>query len=190
MPRPKTISDDDVLAAGLEVLASRGAAFTLADLAQRIGLARATLIQRFGDREAILLRMAEYEVEVTRRWLEGLPVAAGAEGLWQFLSEIVGSMGAGAGFSARVALAALEAQTPALRELADERYGLVQAAIAARLPPGPERDRTAAHLHAVIAGATMQWVASAGGIGLADFVLDRLRWTLDHLPEELLSVGA
>lgn len=48
MPRPKTISDDDVLAAALEVLASRGTAFTLAELAQRIGLARATLIQRFG----------------------------------------------------------------------------------------------------------------------------------------------
>lgn len=187
MPRPKTISDDDVLAAALEVLATRGAAFTLADLAGRIGLARATLIQRFGDREAILLRMAGYEVEATRRWLKALPVETGPEGLWRFLSEIVGSMGAGAGFSARVALAALEAQNPALRDLARERYGLVQAAIAARLPEGPERERTAAHLHAVIAGATMQWVASADETGLADFVLDRLRWSLDHLPAKLMA---
>lgn len=187
MPRPKTISDEDVLAAALEVLAARGAAFTLADLAERIGLARATLIQRFGDREAILLRIAGFEVEATRRWLETLPVETGRDGLWQFLAGIVGSMGAGAGFSARVALAALEAQNPALRDLAQERYGLVQAAIAARLPEGPERAQTAAHLHAVIAGSTMQWVASAGATGLADFVLDRLRWSLDHLPAALLD---
>lgn len=181
MPRPKTVSDEDVLGAALEVLANNGMGFTLADVARRVGLSRATLIQRFGDRDALLLRMAEHEVEATRRWLDGLPVETGPGALWRFLELIVSSMGAGDGFSARVVIAALEARDPALRSLAGRRYALVQAAISARLPAGPERDATAGHLHAVIAGATMRWVASDGSTGLSDFVLEQLRWALDNL---------
>lgn len=179
--RPKTISDEDVLAAALEVLAENGDSFTLSDLANRVGLSRATLIQRFGNREAILLRIATYEADATQTWLDSLPLDGAGNGLWPFLEQIVTSMGHGEGFSARVTLAALEARDPALRALAHRRYTLVQGAIAARLPAGPERERTAAHLHAIIAGATMQWVATDGDVGLSDYVLERLRWALTHL---------
>lgn len=180
--RPKTISDEDVLAAALEVLAENGDSFTLSDLATRVGLSRATLIQRFGNREAILLRIATYEADATQTWLESLP----HDGLWPFLEQIVTSMGQGEGFSARVTLAALEARDPALRALAHRRYRLVQGAIAARMPPGPDRERTAEHLHAVIAGATMQWVATNGDVGLSDYVLGRLCWAMNHLKPGLI----
>ncbi|MCC5968676.1 MAG: TetR/AcrR family transcriptional regulator [Pararhodobacter sp.] len=186
MTRPKTISDENVLAAALEVLAESGDSFTLSDLAKRVGLSRATLIQRFGNREAILLRIATHEAEATQAWLESLPLDSSGNELWPFLEEIVGSMGRGDGFSARVTLAALEARDPALRALAHRRYTLVQSAIAARLPPGAERDRTAEHLHAIIAGATMQWVASDSDTGLSDHVLERLRWALNHLKSGLI----
>lgn len=182
MPRPKTVSDEDVLAAAIEVLAARGTSFTLSELADRVGLSRATLIQRFGDREAILLRMARHEVDATRAWLAGLPVDTGKDALWRFLQLIVESMGPGDGFSVRVAVAALEAETPQLRVLAGKRYELVQQAIAMRLPDGPDRIETARHLHAIIAGASMQWVASGGSRTLPDFILARLRWAFDRLP--------
>ncbi|WP_424812937.1 TetR/AcrR family transcriptional regulator [Roseococcus sp. YIM B11640] len=181
MPRPKTISDEDVLAAALEVLAEKGADFTLSDLALQIGLARATLIQRFGDRDAIILRIATYEAEVTRNWLAGLPVEVGWDGVWRFLEAIVGGMGDGEGFSARVTLAALEARHAGLRELAYQRYALVQDAIAARLPDVPERARIAQHLHTVIAGASMHWIVTDRSIGLSEFILERLRWTLGRV---------
>jgi len=184
MPRPKTISDADVLAAALTVLAARGMDFTLAELARHVGLSRATLIQRFGDRNAILLRLAQHEVAATRDWLDSLPVRQGRDALWQFLTEIVGSMGSGDGFSARVVIASLEAGNDEMRALAGERYRLVQEAIAVRLPPGPAREETALHLHAIIAGATMQWVATDGTVGLADLVLRRLRWSVDRLISE------
>ncbi|GLQ55892.1 TetR/AcrR family transcriptional regulator [Devosia nitrariae] len=181
MPRPKTLSDEDVLASALEVLASRGTSFTLSEVAEHVGLSRATLIQRFGDRDAILLRMAQHEVALTRTWLDSLPVETGPDALWRFLETIVLSMGAGEGFSVRVAIAALEIENSALRVLAGQRYALVQEAIAARLPDTPERAETAAHLHTVIAGASMQWVASDGTTGLSDFILKRLRWAIEHL---------
>lgn len=180
MPRPKTISDDDVLAAALQILSQRGADFTLAELGRHVGLSRATLIQRFGDREAILLALARHEVAMTRTWLEGLPVEDHPQALWRFLTEIVQSMGPGDGFSARVAIAAFEAQDTRLRALAGERYALVQDAIAARLPEGPDRIETARLLHAVIAGATMQWVASDQTVPLDGFVLARLWHAVDR----------
>lgn len=182
MPRPKTVSDYDVLTAALQVLGSRGAGFTLSDLAEHVGLSRATLIQRFGDRNAILIRMAEHEVAETHAWLDSLSMETGPDALWLFLEEIVGSMGTGEGFSVRVSVAALEMENSTLRRLAGERYRLVQQAIAARLPPSPSRDQTAVHLHTIIAGATMQWGASDGTIGLAEFVLNRLRWAIGNLP--------
>lgn len=178
MPRPKTVSDEDLLTAALEVLAARGAGFTLAELAEHVGLARATIIQRFGDRDAILVRMAEHEVALTREWLATLPVEQAPGALWHFLETIVRSMGTGEGFSVRVTVAAIEAASPTLRRLAGERYGLVQEAIAARLPKSADREAIAQHLHAVIAGASMQWVASDGALPLPDFILERLRWAL------------
>lgn len=181
MPRPKTKSDEAVLSAALEVMARRGTAFTLSDVATAVELSRATLIQRFGDRETFLRRMAEHEVEQTRAWLECQPVDGGAAGLWTFLEAIISGMGDGDGFSARVVIAALEAQDPALRTLAGKRYALVQEAIALRLPIDCARKETAEHLHAVIAGATMQWVASAQTDDLTKHVLSRVRWALDRL---------
>lgn len=185
MPRPKTVSDEDVLTASLELLGAEGLSFTLSDLARRVGLSRATLIQRFGDREAILRRMAEFEAEATRAWIDTFPVERGRTGLWTFLEEIVNSMGAGGGFSARVQIAALEARDPVMRRHAQERYRIVQDAIEARLSDGPNRRETAEHLHAVIAGATMQWVVGDGSPGLSDFVLQKLRFTFDLLDEDL-----
>lgn len=180
MPRPKTVSDDEVLSGALEVLGARGTGFTLTEVAEHVGLSRATLIQRFGDRDALLVRMAEHEVALTREWLNGLPVEQGPKALWRFLETIVGSMGAGDGFSVRVAVAALETANPRLRVLAGQRYRLVQEAIAQRLPEGPDRMERAVHLHTIIAGASMQWAASDGSVGLADYILGRLRWAVDH----------
>ena len=181
MPRPKTVSDEDVLGAALDVMARSGMVFTMSDIARHVGLSRATLIQRFGDRDSILRRIAEKEVEETRAWLDGLPVTGGDDMLWTFLERIVGSMGEGDGFSARVQIAAFESRDPMLRSLANQRYALVQEAIAARLPDDAQRSEAAKHLHAVIAGATMQWVVTDGSEGLSDFVLRRLRWAVDSL---------
>jgi len=180
MPRQKTISDEQVLSAALAVLAAKGTGFTLSEVAEHVGLSRATLIQRFGDRSAILRRMAEHEVAMTREWLASLPIEQGEGALWRFLETIVGSMGAGEGFGVRVALAALETDDPYLRRLAGQRYMLVQRAIAERLPDSPQRLERAQHLHAIIAGASMQWVASDGAVGLSDFILRRLGWALEH----------
>jgi AcrR family transcriptional regulator len=54
-PRPRTASDEDILAAANRVISKVGPRFTLADVAQEVGLAPATLIQRFGSKKGLVL---------------------------------------------------------------------------------------------------------------------------------------
>ena len=54
-PRPRTTSDEDILAATHRVISNVGPRFTLADVAKEIGLAPATLLQRFGSKKGLIL---------------------------------------------------------------------------------------------------------------------------------------
>lgn len=59
MPRPRTVSDADILAAAATAVASVGPArLTLAVVAAAAGLSPATLVQRFGSKRALLLHLA------------------------------------------------------------------------------------------------------------------------------------
>jgi AcrR family transcriptional regulator len=54
-PRPRTTSDEEILAATHRVISSVGPRFTLADVAKEIGLSPATLLQRFGSKKGLIL---------------------------------------------------------------------------------------------------------------------------------------
>ncbi|HEY7443743.1 MAG TPA: TetR/AcrR family transcriptional regulator [Vicinamibacterales bacterium] len=59
-PRPRTISDADVLMAAQRTIARLGPArVTLADVASEARLAPATLVQRFGSKRGLLLALVE-----------------------------------------------------------------------------------------------------------------------------------
>jgi AcrR family transcriptional regulator len=60
MPRPRTVDDAAILKAAAEAIGESGpAAFTLAGVAARVGLSPATLLQRFGSKRELLLKLAE-----------------------------------------------------------------------------------------------------------------------------------
>ncbi|MGQ0561803.1 MAG: TetR/AcrR family transcriptional regulator [Gemmatimonadota bacterium] len=66
-PRPRTLSDADLLQIALRVVDERGAEATrLADVAAASGLAPATLLQRFGSRAALLDAISELLLEQVR----------------------------------------------------------------------------------------------------------------------------
>jgi TetR/AcrR family macrolide resistance operon transcriptional repressor len=68
MPRPKLISDDQVLDATRKVMLRQGVAgFTLSDVAEEVGLSRAALIQRFDNRAGLEARVAAQGVEALRQ---------------------------------------------------------------------------------------------------------------------------
>lgn len=81
MPRPKLKSDDEVLEAATAVLKRCGPIdFTLSGVAKEAGLSRATLIQRFTNRDTLLVRMMERGVAQVRRYLDAMPLGAGPQG--------------------------------------------------------------------------------------------------------------
>lgn len=82
MPRPKLKSDDEVLEAATVVLKRCGPIeFTLSGVAKEVGLSRAALIQRFTNRDTLLVRMMERGVEQVRHYLNAIPIGAGPQGL-------------------------------------------------------------------------------------------------------------
>ena len=92
MPRPKLKSDDEVLEAATVVLKRCGPIeFTLSGVAKEVGLSRAALIQRFTNRDTLLVRMMERGVEQVRHYLNAIPIGAGPQGLWEFLQVLVRS---------------------------------------------------------------------------------------------------
>lgn len=93
MPRPKLKSDDEVLGAASAVLKRCGPmSFTLNEVAKEVGLSRAALIQRFTNRDTLLVRMMERSVAQVQIHLDAMPAAPGPDGLWEFLQVLVRSM--------------------------------------------------------------------------------------------------
>ncbi|HGG2449900.1 macrolide-binding transcriptional repressor MphR(A) [Escherichia coli] len=173
MPRPKLKSDDEVLEAATVVLKRCGPIeFTLSGVAKEVGLSRAALIQRFTNRDTLLVRMMERGVEQVRHYLNAIPIGAGPQGLWEFLQVLVRSMNTRNDFSVNYLISWYELQVPELRTLAIQRNRAVVEGIRKRLPPGAP---AAAELllHSVIAGATMQWAVDPDG-ELADHVLTQI----------------
>ena len=63
-PRPRTVSDEDILAAAARAMSKvTPTRFTLADVAREVGLAPATLLQRFGSKRGLLLALAAQSAE-------------------------------------------------------------------------------------------------------------------------------
>lgn len=67
-PRPRTLSDTDILNAATHVVSRHGPGrLTLANVAEAVGLAPATLIQRFGSKRGLLLAIAQHGVTELKR---------------------------------------------------------------------------------------------------------------------------
>jgi len=63
-PRPRTVDDAAILAAAIATISRLGPSnFTLADVAQRVGLSPATLVQRFGSKRGLMLALATTAVD-------------------------------------------------------------------------------------------------------------------------------
>ena len=177
MPRPKLKSDDEILEAATAVLRRCGPLdFTLSEVAKEVGLARATLIQRFTNRDTLLVKMMERSVLQVQIYLDAMPTANGPQDLWDFLQALVRSMNTRYDFSVNFLISWYEIQVPELRKLAIQRNRSVLEGIRKRLPP---ETTTGAEwlLHSVIAGASTQWAVDPNG-QLAEHVLVQIAGVL------------
>ncbi|MBN2526369.1 MAG: TetR/AcrR family transcriptional regulator [Deltaproteobacteria bacterium] len=188
MPRPKLISDDEVLDATRRVIRKRGPVqFTLADVAAEVGLARATLIQRFENRAELFRRVMTRGAERLETELANMPGGAGAQEVWRFLKTLV-SVLESERINEYLLTVVEEMSDPYLAGLARHRVLLIRQAIAARLPEITHgREEIARHLQAVLQGASMQWAVERDG-ELSFFVAERIRTALSLIfPKEIFK---
>jgi AcrR family transcriptional regulator len=190
MPRPRTRSDDEVLAATARVLGRRGPhAFTLADVAKETGLAPATLLQRFGTKRGLLLAFARWAStrvdtpfdEAARRG--GSPLAQLRRGL----QNLAGPTADRREFANHLALLLEDMRDPELRRAAAAHARrteqnitrLLRAAVAAGEIVVGQPERWAATVFAAWNGALIQWgLRGVGPLSAAlDAVLDPLLLT-------------
>ncbi|MGQ2904291.1 MAG: TetR/AcrR family transcriptional regulator [Neoaquamicrobium sediminum] len=171
MPRPKLHSDDEILETAQAVLLRKGPSdFTLSDVAVAVGLSRAALIQRFGDKATLHALVMERMTQDVRDYFVQAPSERGLGPLWFMLKDLIAGMGTGEGSEAYLLLLWGDVRDPALRVLANERNELVRGAIEMRLPAGPhEPFKTSLLIQAVIQGSCMQWMVARDG-DLASFM--------------------
>lgn len=164
MPRPKLVSDDQVLDATHAAMLRLGPErFTLSDVAAAVGLSRAALIQRFTDKRTLHLKTLERSTQEVRDYFAAAPREQGLVPLWAMLRDLIGGMGSGEGFAGYLLLAWDDINDPALNRLARERNRLVRQAIVERLPETPDRAESAALIQMVIQGACMLWLVEPQG---------------------------
>ncbi len=90
MPRPRTISDEEILAAVSRVVGRVGPArLTLATVAEEAGIAAATLVQRFGSKRALMLSLHQDDAGLVRERLRETR-DEGASALDSLVTNLVG----------------------------------------------------------------------------------------------------
>src|SRR5262245_23054417 len=75
-PRPRTVTDDELLAAACRAMGRVGpGALTLARVGREAGLSPSTLVQRFGSKRGLLLAVASRGADAVRENFDGLRAA-------------------------------------------------------------------------------------------------------------------
>jgi AcrR family transcriptional regulator len=176
MPRRKSISDEEILERALPVMAEAGpTGFTLAELGRVVGVAPATLLQRFGDKRTLIERALTQDNVRFVAWLEDLPRGVGVDVVVGIYSDATKLFGDNPSLADHLLWLREDIRDPALNRLALDRFKLFRAEIVKRLPPLPlPAERAADLLDAQYHGAVVQWALEPRG-KLADFVAASLR---------------
>ena len=171
MPRRKSTSDREILDLALPLMASAGPnGFTLADLAREVGVAPATLLQRFGSKQALIEQAFARDNERFVAWIEALPMGVGADMVIAIYADAAALFGDNPSLADHLLWLREDMRDPVLNRLSLQRFALFRAAIVQRLPPMRVPADTAARLlDAQFHGAVVQWGLEPHG-RLADFV--------------------
>jgi AcrR family transcriptional regulator len=120
MARPRSKSDDEVVAATLRAVSAHGVArLTLADVAREAGLAPSTLAERFGSKRALLLAAARSGAGGVERIAATSPI--------DFLVALAGPVADRRAFAHHLAFLELDVADPEFRAAAAEHVAAVQA---------------------------------------------------------------
>ncbi|MDQ1519233.1 MAG: hypothetical protein QOI55_306 [Actinomycetota bacterium] len=174
MARPRTISDDEIVAATVAAIEQHGPGLTLAEVAAQAGVSAAALVQRFGSKHALL-------VAVGRRAQAGIDASMAAAvaqpgsptgALLDLLAGYVAGISSPEVLANHVAFLQLDLVDEELREQAKLQARAVERGIrrlldaaveAGELGTGVDTRRIAEALHTAYNGALVTWALAGRG---------------------------
>jgi AcrR family transcriptional regulator len=187
MGRPRTTTDDEILSAASTVVTRLGpSGLTLAQVAGEVGLAPATLVQRFGSKRGLLLALAGRGTATvaapfhTARAAHASPLAA----LREALADMAGFAATPEALANHLALFQMDLREPDFHRLAldhaermrDQIRSLLDAAVAAGEVAPCETARLARAVQVTFNGSLLTWAVAREGR-----VQDWLAADLDYL---------
>jgi AcrR family transcriptional regulator len=189
-PRPRTASDQEILAGAQRALGRLGPArLTLADVAKEVGLAPATLLQRFGSKRGLLLALAKAGVESVDACFAAVRSAA-ASPFWALLDAatmMTREVTTPEQLANMLAFLQMDVSDRAFRKLAHEHWGRIldgyralldEAIRAGELRPC-DTARLARAVAALSGGSLLCWAILRGGTAES--------WVRDDLDSLLAS---
>lgn len=192
MGRPRTSSDEQILAGTARAIGRVGLArLTLAEVGREVGLAPATVVQRFGSKRSLLLALVRHSVATAGDLFPDPATRASRplEGLVDALTAMTSGLTVEA-LSNHIAFLQLDLSDPQFRKLAREHTRAVRNQIRAcldaavtlgRLPPAGDIERLARSVQVAYNGAVLTWALDPEGA-----VQDRVR---DEISSLLSAAG-
>jgi AcrR family transcriptional regulator len=173
-PRPRTASNSDILDGAARAVSRVGAArLTLADVADEVGLAPATLIQRFGSKRALLLALAEHGRAVVGDRLELAREAnlSPLDALLEAASDVIPDVDTPEALSHQLAFLQFEAGDPDFHQVALEHalratagyHALLDDAVATGELTPCDTHRLARAVQALAMGSLINWAVHREG---------------------------
>lgn len=173
-PRQRTIADATILAATARMISRVGPArLTLADVGGEVGLAPATLLQRFGSKRGLLLALVEQSVESVPESFERVRSARGGplHAVISAASEIAEHVRTPEELANNLAFFQIDLSDPDFHRLALEHSRRVRAGYASLLDEAItagelqpcDTAALASALQAVAAGSLLNWAIHRDG---------------------------
>lgn len=174
MARPQSVSDQGILNAAWRVIAKRGHdSFTLAEVAEEVGLSRAAIILRFKSTKALKLELVVHMTDRFRQKIEAMPASRSGDALLDFADMIGQSIKSHDNFAHFMTVYRGNIQDNELAALERKRGQIMQDAISVRMP------KTALDQHCAVlsfmahlSGSMMQWEGESG-ISPSDYLIER-----------------
>jgi AcrR family transcriptional regulator len=174
MPRPRAKTDEEVLEGTLAVIRRLGPSkMTLADVASEVGLAPATLVQRFGSKRGLLLAVARYGSAAVGR--EFVSIRAGRASPLAALGAVARSMTSMVetpeALANSLAFLQMDLADPEFRKHAQRHAEAMRSEIRALLDASIERGelgpcdtrRLARAIHGLLNGSLLTWALDHEG---------------------------
>jgi AcrR family transcriptional regulator len=174
MARPQSVSDEEILHVAWQVIARRGYnSFTLAEVAEAVGLSRAAIILRFKSTKALRLRLATHMTDRFEQRFTEMPVSRSGDALLDF-AEMMGKwIDSHDKFARFMAIFHENIQDEELAAIERKRGDILHRAVTLRMPKTALDTKSAVlSFRAQLSGAMMQWEVESG-VSPSDYLVAR-----------------